>query len=66
MDHADSKPATIIATRPRLEALRTIALGAPVRDACACGLIRLDYAPERKVGAATHGVLVCYREGCPR
>jgi len=56
------KHATIIAHMPRLEALRALVHGPPPH-VCACGLLRLGYRPERKVGAVTHGLLVCYREG---
>lgn len=53
--------ATIIANRPRLDALR--AMTGFHDGACACNLIRLGYLPERKVGRVTHGALTCYRQG---
>ena len=56
------KHATIIAHMPRIESLRALIQG-PAPYACACGLLLLDYVPERRVGAVAHGLLVCYREG---
>ena len=55
------KRATTIANVARLEALRML-IHAQDRHVCACGLIRLDYLPERRVGSITHGILTCYRE----
>jgi hypothetical protein len=55
-------PATIIAYLPRPEAIKAMAQPS---GTCACGLLRLGYLPEKKVGSVTHGFIACYKEGKP-
>ena len=54
----------IIAYAPRLTALAMLKSPA-MPETCFCGLLKLDYLPERRLGRVVHGMLVCYREENP-